>query len=273
MANTDRIIAERTRDAELIVLGCGTSTGVPIPGCDCAVCTSQDPKNTRLRTSAYITFPNGEALLVDASPDLRAQSLANHIRHVDGVFYTHAHADHILGTDDLRVFNFRRSGPIPCYGSTVTTDLLKKFFGYIFEPDPSYEGGALANLSIHPLRGSASFQFAGTAIHPIELYHGSLPVLGLRIGELAYATDCNCIPESSLDLMRGVKVLFLDGLRYEHHPTHFTIDQAVAIAQQIGAEKTYLIHMTHNIDYHEVNKKLPKGVELAFDGLRVQFSV
>ena len=261
------------RTAELLVLGCGTSTGVPVPGCTCPVCTSDNPKNQRLRTSAYISVRDQGGFLIDASPDLRAQILREKVTQVDGVFYTHAHADHVLGTDDLRVFNFRRSEPIPCYGSDETLQNLARIFEYIFSPNPLYEGGALAKLTRKTILPYEEFELSGVKVMPFELYHGKLPVLGLRIGELSYATDCNTIPDKARDVIRGSKVLFLDGLRYEPHPTHFSIDDAVASAQSLEVEQTYLIHMTHNIDYDEVDSKLPNGVNLAYDGLRVPFKI
>lgn len=259
------------KKAKLTVLGCGTSTGVPIPGCTCHVCTSENPRNHRLRTSSAITLPDGQVLLIDASPDLRLQALTHGLFKVDAVLYTHAHADHILGTDDLRVFNFRRKSPIPCFSTEKTLESLKQTFHYIFDPDPLYQGGALAQLSLEEVLPGVPFTAAGQSILPLLLYHGELPVLGWRIGDLAYATDCNRIPEETKEQLQGVRILLLDGLRYEHHATHFTIPEAIETAQGLGFEQTYLLHMTHTVEYEEVSKRLPDGIKLAYDGLEIEF--
>ncbi len=260
------------KKAKLTVLGCGTSTGVPIPGCTCHVCTSKNPRNHRLRTSSAITLPDDQVLLIDASPDLRLQALTHGLRRVDAVLYTHAHADHILGTDDLRVFNFRRTSPIPCISTRATLESLKQTFHYIFDPDPLYQGGALAKLSLEEVSPGVPFEAAGQSILPLLLYHGELPILGWRIGDLAYATDCNCIPAETKEQLKGVRTLLLDGLRYEPHATHFTIPEAVETAQTLGFEQTYLLHMTHTVEYEDVSKSLPEGIQLAYDGLEIEFS-
>lgn len=255
---------------KLTILGCGTSTGVPIPGCTCEVCTSGDPKNERMRTSALITTDSGENILIDASPDLHQQALRFKINRLEAVLYTHAHADHILGTDDLRVYNFSRNAPLPCYGDSETLTQLKDFFRYIFEPNPNYEGGLLAKLELNEIEPYSTFSVAEIPITPFALSHGSSPVTGYKFGDIAYATDCNYLPPETEELLRNVPVLILDGLRYKAHKTHFTIDQAVAKAQELGAKRTYLIHMTHDVDYHSVNKALPAGIELAYDGLEIK---
>ncbi|MCB0319559.1 MAG: MBL fold metallo-hydrolase [Bdellovibrionales bacterium] len=259
-------------NATLTILGCGTSTGVPIPGCRCEVCTSTHPRNTRLRTSAFISLASGENILIDASPDIRHQALTYGIDHLDAVFYTHAHADHILGTDDLRVFNFRKRVPIPCYGTQETLDSLQDFFHYIFKPNPHYEGGLLANLEAIPIQYNTRIPVAGVEILPLELYHGKLSVTSFRCGDLVYATDCNDIPETSLKEMYGVPILILDALRYEPHNTHYTLPQAIEVAQKLKAKETYLIHMAHSIEYEAVSKDLPPNIHLAYDGLKLPFS-
>jgi phosphoribosyl 1,2-cyclic phosphate phosphodiesterase len=257
----------------ITILGCGTSTGVPVPGCKCEVCTSDDPKNSRLRTSAYLTLATGEGVLIDASPDLRQQALRHNLSRVDSVFYTHAHADHILGTDDLRVFSFKRSAPIPCYGNSETLAQLQQMFDYIFNPDPRYRGGLLAKLTQCELSPDKPFELFGVTFHPFELSHGGLPVLGFRVGNLSYVTDCNEIPDAARKIIHGSEILFIDGLRHEPHPTHNTIEQAVEAALSLGAKQTYLIHMTHNIDYAREDSALPDGINLAYDGLQVSFKV
>jgi len=260
------------KDMRFTILGCGTSTGVPVPGCRCEVCRSTDPRNQRLRTSGIIQSEDGRGLLIDASADLRQQALRAGIERVDAVLFTHTHADHILGTDDLRCFNFTLKRRIPCYGTANTLAEIRRFFSYIFEPHPHYERGALAQLDLHEIEDTVPFEAAGFAVRPFPLKHGSSPVTGFRIGSLGYATDCNGVPEEAREILKGVRYLILDGLRYESHRTHFTIPEAIAVAQEIGAERTILVHMTHSIDYAAVSAKLPPGVELGYDGLSLEFT-
>lgn len=256
---------------KLKVLGCGTSTGVPLVGCNCKVCCSNDPKNYRDRTSVYIELNEHEGILVDASTDLRQQALKHGVKHVETVLYTHGHADHILGTEDLRVFNFISKQSIPCYGLPATLATIRSTFGYLFGDNTNYQGGMLTQLTLNEIAPYEPLTLFRTEVIPFLLYHGKMEVLGYRIGELAYATDCNVIPEKSFEVLKGVRYLILDGLRHESHRTHFTISQSIDAAQKIGAEKTYLIHMTHSIDYHETNAELPEGIELAYDGLQIDF--
>lgn len=252
------------------VLGCGTSTGVPIPGCKCPVCQSTHPRNKRLRTSIYLRLPNNKVILVDASIDLRMQALTFNLERVDAVLYTHAHSDHILGTDDLRCFNFVQRQAIPCYGTAFTLDRIRDTFNYIFVPNPKYEGGLLANLSLNPINLHQPFTIEGLKIEPFRLWHGSMEVAGFKFGNFAYATDCNRIPDETKQLLHGIEWLILDGLRDEPHGTHFTIDQAVAMAKELDAKHTYLTHMTHAVDYESTNARLPEGIELAYDGLKIE---
>jgi phosphoribosyl 1,2-cyclic phosphate phosphodiesterase len=235
------------------------------------VCLSPDPKNKRLRTSAVVRAPDGRTLLIDASTDLRQQALRYDIERVDGVLFTHAHADHILGTDDLRSFNFIQKQRIPCYGTPATLAEIRRFFNYIFEPSPDYHSGALAQLDLHEIAPLSPFEAAGFPVQPFPLIHGAVAVTGFRFGDLAYATDCNVVPPAAQETLRGVRYLILDALRYEAHRTHFTIPQAIEVAQSIGAERTILVHMTHTIDYKTVSAQLPRGVELGYDGLTLDF--
>lgn len=240
---------------------------MPLPGCECRVCTSSHPRNRRLRTSALLTLADGRTILIDASTDFRQQALLYRIKRVDAVLFTHAHADHILGTDDLRAFNFLQAAPIPCFATEVTMAAIKRCFWYVFDADPRYEGSAVPMLTFNTFTDGTPFTVCGVSIHPFRLLHGKLAVSGFRIGSLAYATDCNQIPNESAALMRGVDNLVLDGLRDEPHRTHFTIDEAVATAQALGARSTALIHMTHTVEYEEVSARLPHGVSLAYDGM------
>lgn len=257
---------------EFTLLGCGTSTGVPVPGCTCRVCTSTHPRNYRDRTSALITLDSGTTILIDAGPDLRQQALKHKIAAVDNVLFTHAHADHILGTDDLRTFNFITRKRISCFATQATLAGVKQSFPYIFEPDPSYQGGMVAQLNLVEINYDQPFTIDGTSIIPFPLPHGTMTVTGFRIGELGYATDCNALSDQAAQVLRGVRYLFIDGLRFEPHNTHLTVSQAIEIAHQLGVEHTFLIHMTHNIDYEEVSAQLPHGVALGYDGLKITFS-
>lgn len=258
-------------ELKLTFIGCGTSTGVPVPGCPCSVCRSGKPKNQRFRPSALIRGAPGGSILIDATTDLRSQALRFNVERIDAVLYTHAHADHILGTDDLRVFNFVSKSSIPCFGDAQTLAGIRTTFSYIFEPDPNYLGGMLAQLTLNEVTALKPFQAAGLEILPLPLRHGRLSMLGYRIGDIAYATDCNFMPDETRAALAGVKVLVLDALRYKAHRTHFTIPEAVELATQLEIDKTYLTHMTHDVDYDEVSAKLPKHVELAYDGLEITF--
>ena len=257
---------------KLTILGCGTSTGVPVPGCHCAVCKSSHPRNKRTRTSALCTLDTGQNILIDTSPDLRTQALVNNIERVDAVLFTHSHADHIMGMDDVRPFNFINRNSIPCYGTTETLTNIRRVFNYIFEPDPNYEGGLLPQLSLSEISGRDPFKVLGITVQPFPLWHGKIPVTGFRFSDLGYATDCNQLTSEAKQTLSGIRYLILDGLRHEAHKTHFTIAQAVDVAQEIGAEQTWLVHMTHSIDYDETNRNLPSNIQLAWDGMVVEFS-
>jgi phosphoribosyl 1,2-cyclic phosphate phosphodiesterase len=259
-------------DAKLTILGCGTSTGVPVPGCDCQVCLSPEPRNKRLRCSALITLNDHRNILIDASPDLRAQALAFGLKRLDGVLFTHAHADHILGIDDLRVFNFRSKTKLPCFASRETKEAIQRTFHYLFCNRSDYEGGLLADLDLAEIEAFIPLSVAGIQVTPIPVKHGKMDVLGFRLGDLAYVTDCNVISEESIAALVGVKTLILDGLRYENHRTHFTIPEAIEAAERIGAKQTYLTHMTHTVDYSETSARLPKNVALCYDGLVLNFT-
>lgn len=255
--------------ASLLIIGSGTSSGVPIPGCDCPVCTSQEPRNVRMRTSAVLRLPSGNQVLIDATTDLRHQALRAGIRRVHAVLFTHAHADHILGIDDLRAYNFLQRTAIPCYGFASTLDSIRRTFWYVFHPDETYQGSSAPRLQFNTLHPYEPLSIEGVPILPLELLHGRTVVAGFRIGDLVYATDCNAIPQRSWEAMRGARTLILDALRYNPHPTHFTIPQAEQLSAELGIPQTYLIHLSHDVDYQTVSKNLRSGVELAYDGLEL----
>lgn len=246
---------------KITILGCGTSTGVPMVGCGCPVCTSTAPRNTRTRASLMMRY-NERTVLVDTSTDLRTQALQHHIRRIDAVLFSHAHADHVNGIDDLRGFYFIHKEIIPCFASRETLDTLQNSFSYVFnESDGS---GYTPLLAPHEI--GAAFELFGQTIIPIPLLHGNILSLGYRIGNFAYLTDCHAIPEPSLELLHGLELLVIDGLRWEEHPFHFNISGAIAATRQLKAPRTILTHLTHQVAYAE-ESKLPPGVELAYDGM------
>jgi phosphoribosyl 1,2-cyclic phosphate phosphodiesterase len=248
-------------------LGSGTSTGVPVVGCRCDVCTSKHPRNQRLRQSVAIEA-RGRHFLIDTTPDLRLQLLRHPIPRLDFLLYTHSHSDHLMGLDDIRPFNFRQREPIRAYASVPTGKAIRRAFAYIW--DRSQIGGGKPQLELVEIDGP--FSHDGIDVVPIPVTHGDWTILGFRIGPFAYITDTNGIPPASMKLLEGVDTLALDGLRpAPPHPTHFTIDEAVAVAQQIGARVTYLIHLTHEVEHEEVEARLPAGVHLAYDGLELEF--
>lgn len=257
---------------EVIVLGSGTSHGVPMIGCGCAVCASSDPRDKRTRPSIYVRM--GEVrMLVDTSPELRLQCLANDIRTVDAVLFTHHHADHVAGLDDLRRFNWIMKRAMPCYGTQRTLNGLRRMFSYAFEAAadsphsrPQLE---LREIAEGPFEVGGAAAGSGELVIPIPLMHGPMPVLGFRFGRFAYCTDCSVIPPESFELLGGLEVLILDALRPTPHPTHFSLEQAVETAQRIGAGRTYFTHMAHQLKHAETNAGLPDGMELAYDGLRL----
>jgi len=254
------------------MLGSGTSTGVPVVGCRCPVCTSDDPRNRRLRCSLRLEIRRSgvdRVVLVDTPPDLRQQALTHGIDRVDAVLYTHAHADHIYGLDELRVFNFRQKDPIPCYGSAQTLAALRRSFAYVFDGSAE-EGGGKPRLDLVEVRGP--FRLAGRRIRPVPIDHGSMEVFGYRVGRFAYVTDCKRIPETARKALRGLEVLILGALRYRPHPTHLHLEAAVEVARELGGERTIFTHLSHEVDHTALKIPLPPGVELGYDGLTFEIA-
>ena len=245
-------------------LGTGTSHGVPMIGCDCATCRSNDPRDHRLRPSIYVECRDGTALLVDAGPDLRTQALRHDIRRVDAVLFTHGHADHILGIDELRRFNALQQRSVPCYADELTLRDIQQMFSYVFNP-ATPKGGGVPDLGLIVVDGP--FNVGAQQIVPVPLLHGTRSILGFRLNEFAYLTDCSAIPSASWPLLEGVEVLVIDALRDRPHPTHFTVDEAIAATERLAPRRAYLTHMCHDLPHAATCARLPQGVQLAYDGL------
>jgi len=251
-------------------LGTGTSAGVPMVGCECAVCTSADPRNHRYRCSVLIETPAGN-LLIDTAPELRLQLVRARVKLIHAVLYTHFHADHLFGLDDLRPIPHKLGGPVPLYCVEEVEDVIRKAFSYAFPVKPeSAVLGFVPQLRFHRI-GEEPFEVLGQRVTPIPLEHAHFYVLGFRIGNVAYCTDVSAIPERSWPRLEGLDVLVLDALRYKPHPAHFSINEALEVIARVKPRRALLTHMSHDIDHAEVSAKLPAGVELAYDGLRFEF--
>lgn len=255
--------------ATLTVLGSGTSMGVPTIGCDCAVCHSSDPRDRRTRPSVLISY-NGRHVMIDSTPDFREQALRENITQLDAVLYTHTHADHILGIDDLRPLTYHhKPGKMPLYAAPDACDFLRGMFPYIFSP--AYKFGGLPQVKLHPLEGP--LQLFGARFEPLTVIHGETPILGFRFGSAAYLTDHSSVPDETLESLRGVDILFLDALRYTPHPTHSTIERSLKIVDAVKPKRAIFTHICHDLPHEATNKVLPTGVQLAFDGMKLEFEI
>jgi phosphoribosyl 1,2-cyclic phosphate phosphodiesterase len=258
----------RDISGRMVFLGSGTSVGVPAIGCGCPVCTSDNPRNKRTRCGLALGLPGGN-LLVDTPPDLRQQLLRERIGIVHAVLYTHEHADHIFGLDDLRLMQFYLGGPVPLYCEPGVEQRIRKSFDYAFQSAERMHTGAIPQLVLRPI-GLEPFHVLDAEVTPVRLHHGpTVPVLGFRFGNVAYCTDVNAIPAESMERLRNLDVLVLDCLRREPHATHFGLGEALAIVDELKPKRTLLTHMSHNFDHDATNAELPAGVELAYDGLEV----
>lgn len=245
-------------------LGTGTSHGVPMIGCDCAVCRSDNPRNKRTRASVLVEI-DGVNLLIDTTPELRIQTLREEIRHVDAVLFTHAHADHIFGLDDVRRFNDLSGNAMPCYGSAETLKTIRRVFEYVFVP--TQVGGGKPALDL--IEVDTLFNIREVSIQPVQVLHGKLNVLGYRIGGFAYVTDVSCIPESSMQLLTGLDALVLGVLRPQPHETHFSLAEGLEVVERLQPKSAYFTHIAHKLDHETTNASLPPHIRLSYDGLRI----
>ncbi|HEX2249137.1 MAG TPA: MBL fold metallo-hydrolase [Gemmatimonadales bacterium] len=254
----------------LTFLGTGTSFGVPQIGCHCAVCSSDDPRDRRTRSGAVLQAA-GSTILIDTPPELRLQLISVGISRIDAVAYTHEHADHINGIDDLRIFSVRERKPLPLYGPEETLERLRASFNYIFDDSVRpYEGTSKPRLTLHAVEPERMIRIAGVEVLPLAFQHGHLRVFGYRFGRLAYITDIKEIPVAQRQQLQGLEVLVLNALWWRPHPTHLSISEAIQTAQELGARRTYLTHLTHETGHAELEARLPAGVFPAYDGLTVE---
>jgi len=254
--------------ARLTVLGSGTSMGVPTIGCDCAVCHSSDPRDRRTRPSVLVEY-DGKTVLIDTTPDFREQAIREQIRQLDAVLYTHAHADHILGIDDLRPLSFHRAGKIPLYARPEAAEFLRTMFRYIFDAD--YKYGGLAEVELNPINGPV--ELFGARFEPVTVKHGDAEIIGFRFGSAAYLTDFSEIPEQSFVQLKDLDILFLDALRHRPHPTHSTVDNSLRIVERVKPKRAFFTHICHDLPHAATNATLPEHVQLSYDGMKLEFEI
>jgi phosphoribosyl 1,2-cyclic phosphate phosphodiesterase len=255
--------------AVLTVLGSGTSMGVPTIGCDCRVCMSADPHDRRTRPSVMVQW-DGHTVLIDTTPDFREQALREKITRVDAVLYTHTHADHILGIDDLRPLSFyHKPGKLPLYATPDAAEFLRNMFRYIFDAD--YKFGGLPRVELLPINGPV--ELFGARFEPVKVIHGETPILGFRFGSAAYLTDHSDVPAETLKRLRDLDILFLDALRYKPHPTHSTVEQSLKIIEAVQPKRAFFTHICHDLPHEATNASLPENVRLSYDGMKLEFEI
>lgn len=252
---------------QITFLGTGTSSGVPMIGCKCEVCTSSDPRDKRLRSSILIESPT-TTIVIDTGPDFRQQMLTHDVTKLDAVLITHSHKDHIAGLDEVRAYNFFQQKPMDVYGSVQSLDRIKTEFDYAFT-EVKYAG--VPSINLHPIQENESFTIGDLHIIPIPVWHLHMPVLGFRLGDFTYITDANRIDDASKDKIQGSKMLVINALRHQKHISHFTLQEAIAIADELGVSDTYFIHMSHQLGTHDaITRILPPGKHLSYDGLQLK---
>lgn len=250
---------------KIILLGTGTSQGIPVIGCSCAVCKSRDPHNNRNRSSALI-IQNGISIVIDTATEFRIQMLKNNIKNIDAVLFTHAHADHVHGLDDIRQFNEIHGKTIPCFGNYQTIYTIRQKYDYVF--NPTQQGGGKPDISLNVV--NSDFDIFGIKIIPLPVKHGKLDILGYRMDKFAYITDASYIPDETMHKIKGLDVLVINALRFEPHDTHFSVTEALEVIEKVKPRKTFLTHICHKLDHKETQKKLPKNVQMGFDGLLIE---
>ena len=254
--------------ATLTVLGSGTSMGVPTIGCSCAVCRSTDPHDRRTRPSVLIEY-SGKFVLIDTTPDFREQAIREGIHQLDAVLYTHTHADHILGIDDLRPLSFRRSSGIPLYARPEAAEFLRNMFRYIF--DANYKFGGIAKVELRTINGV--MELFGARFEPVTVFHGDAEIYGYRFGSAAYLTDHSEIPEASFNQLQDLDILFLDALRDKPHPTHSTVENSLRIVERLQPKRAFFTHICHDLPHEATNARLPDTVRLSYDGMKLEFEI
>lgn len=256
------------------LLGTGTSAGVPMIGCTCRTCTSPDPRDHRDRPGAMVQYADADGkprtVLLDTPTELRGQMIRHRVMRIDGVVYTHNHADHVFGLDDLRRFNAVQGGAIDIYGEQAVLDWIRKTFDYVFQPHVNVNDSFVPTLDTHTISAGEPVDIAGRAWMPIRLMHGRVPIVGYRVGDFAYLTDCSEIPPASMEQLAGLDVLAIDALRHKPHPTHMTVEQSLAIVEKLKPRRTYFTHIAHDILHAELEAQLPEHVQLAYDGLTIE---
>jgi len=255
--------------ARLTVLGSGTSMGVPTIGCDCAVCRSRDPHDRRTRPSVLIEY-DGHFVLIDSTPDFREQAIRENIRRIDAVLYTHTHADHLLGIDDLRPLSFlHKPNKLPLYAKQEAVEFIRTMFRYIFEAD--YKFGGLPLVELHAINGP--LELFGASFEPVAVIHGEMEIYGFRFGSAAYLTDHSKIPESSFAKLDDLDILFLDALRHKPHPTHSTVENSLQIVERVKPKRAFFTHICHDLAHEATNSSLPANVRLSYDGMKLDFEI
>ena len=255
------------------LLGTGTSTGIPIIGCDCECCRSPDPRDHRDRPGAMVSHTHDghtRNVLIDTPTELRHQLIRHRVRDVAAVVYTHNHADHIFGLDDLRRLNAVMGCPIDVFAEPTVVDWIRSSFSYIFAPQANLNNSWVPQLETHPLQPGQPQEIAGRTWTPLRLMHGKIPILGFRVGNFAYCTDCSEIPADTMELLEGLDVLVIDALRHRPHPTHLTVERAIDIAQTLSPKRAYFTHIAHDLIHAELEPKLPEHIQLAYDGLVIE---